>query len=387
MILPVLVIIIAVTGAAAFFLSRSNKDKSKSASWLQFYAKGKDSGFSFKEIELLRRLAVKSNLEDPASLFWSQNQLDVCIRSLVRSMNLSGGETEIGSQDFLSKLYDYRKKIEMEQPRHKNGISNSRQISDGQNLRVLVSGSGVFKSQIVKNTNQYITISRPSSAKLPGSFSWQGLKISVYFWREDDAGYVFDSDVLDEVYSRGLASLKISHSDALFRTQKRKSVRVKLHKSAFLYLISGEEEAGRIEVNPGLKCFLEDLSDAGCAVTIGGKAVSGLRIKVQFALNNTPVIMSGTVRSVEYKEDTNRSLLHIEADPLPIETRNQILGEVFGMLPEEEEDLPFRLLSEEAEGAVSAGVEGIPRPDGTVDGGAGDPPVVVESADELENVL
>jgi hypothetical protein len=98
-----------------------------------------------------------------------------------------------------------------------------------------------------------------------------------------------------------------------------------------------------------VKCFLKDLSDTGCAITIGGKASVGIRIKVQFALNNIPLCMSGTVRSLEYKEDTNRSVLHVESDPLPIEIRNLILGEVFGMLPEEEEDLPFRLLGEEAE--------------------------------------
>ena len=347
MLLPALVIIIAVSGILILVLSVTNKEK---AGWLQFYAKGKDAGFSFKEIELLRRLAVKSNMDDPSSLFWSQNQLDICIRSFVRSIHLSGGADDQSNQDFLAKLYDFRKKIEMEKPRIKNGISSSRQITEGQNLRVLVTGSGVFKSQIVKNTNQYLTISRPTSNKLPGTFSWQGMKISVYFWREDDAGYVFDSEVQDEVFSKGIASLKISHGESLFRTQKRKSVRVKLHKSAFLYLLTNEEEVNTIEVRPGLKCFLEDLSDTGCAVTIGGKAQAGLRIKVQFALNNNPIIMSGTVRSVEFKEDLNRSLLHIEADPLPIEIRNHILGEVFGMLPDEEEDLPFRMLGEEAEG-------------------------------------
>ena len=353
MLLPVLVILIIISAVVVLVLTVTNKEKS---GWIQFYAKGKDAGFSFKEVELLRRLAVKSNLEEPASLFWSQSQLDVCIRSLVRSMHLSGGVDDQANQDFLSRLYDFRKKIEMEKPRVKNGISNSRQISEGQNLRILVSGSGVFKSQIVKNTSQSLAISRPTSAKLPGTFSWQGLKISVYFWREDDAGYVFDSEVLDEVFSKGIASLKIAHTDSLFRTQKRKSIRVKLHKSAFLYLLASEEDLNKIEVNPGLKCFLEDLSDTGCAVTIGGKAVAGLRIKVQFALNNTPIVMSGTVRSVEYKDDMNRSLLHVEADPLPIEIRNQILGEVFGMLPEEEEDLPFRVLGEEAEG-MTAGAE------------------------------
>ena len=352
MFLTILVIIIVVSVFMVLVLSLTNKDKS---GWIQFYSKGKEAGFSFREIELLRKLAVKSNLEEPSSLFTSQSQLDMCIRSLVKSIHRTGGSEGEGSQDFLSKLYDFRKRIEMNKPSIKNGISNSRQISDGQNLRVLVKGSGVFRSQIVKNTAQYITISRPVSSKLPASFSWQGMKISVYFWREDDAGYVFDTSVLDEVFSKGIASLKIAHSDSLFRTQKRKSIRVKLHKSVFLYLITNEEEANRLEVHPGLKCFIEDLSDTGCAITIGGKAVSGLRIKVQFALNNSPIVMPGTVRSVDYKEDLNRSLLHIEADLLPLEIRNKILGEVFGMLPEDEEDLPFRLLDEEADGAIGRG--------------------------------
>jgi c-di-GMP-binding flagellar brake protein YcgR len=260
----------------------------------------------------------------------------------------SGAEGDQSTQDFLSKLYDFRKKIEMEKPRVKQGITSSRQISDGQNLRILIEGTGVFKSQIVKNTEQYITISRPTSAKLTGAFSWMGQKLSVYFWREEDAGYVFDTDVIDEVFSKGLASLKISHTSSLFRTQKRKSIRLRIHKAAFLYPITNEEETTKIEMNPGLKCYLEDLSDTGCAVTVGGKAQAGIRIKVQFVLSNAPLCMSGTVRSIAYKEDLNRSLLHVEADPLPIEIRNQILGEVFGMLPEEEEDLPFRMLGEEA---------------------------------------
>jgi c-di-GMP-binding flagellar brake protein YcgR len=265
-------------------------------------------------------------------------------------MKISGNEDDRSSQDFLAKLYDYRKKIEMDKPKFKNGgIQNSQQIDDDQVLRILVDGVGVFKSHVIKNVSQYMTVARPMSAKLSPDFSWMGMRISVYFWRNDDAGYVFDTDVLDEVFSKGYASLKISHADRLIRTQKRKSIRIKIHKSAFLYLLSGDGDPNRIEVAPGLKCFLEDLSDTGCAVTIGGKAAVNLRVKIQFSLDNQAIAISGTVRSIEFKEDANRSLLHIEADPLPLETRNHILGQVFGMLPEEEEDLPFRLLDEEIE--------------------------------------
>lgn len=349
MVLSVLIIIIAVAGLVFLILSVTDKNKSGK---IQFFAKGKDSGFSLKEIELLHRLAVKSKLEDPSTLFFSLTQLDTCIKALVKSMHSMGTEDDKENHDFLSKLYDFRKKIEMEKPKVKHGITNSRQISEGQNLRILLKGIGVLKSQIVRNTSNNLTISRPTSGKLPAIFSWQGVEMSIYFWRNEDAGYVFDTHVMDEVFSKGIASLKVEHTDSLFRTQKRKSVRVKMHKAAYLYPVTNEDELNRIEINPGAKCFVEDLSDTGCAVTIGGKGKTGLRIKVQFALNNSPVCMSGTVRSVDFKGDLNRSVLHIEADHLPLETRNKILGEVFGMLPDDEEELPFRLLDEEVEAMV-----------------------------------
>jgi hypothetical protein len=58
--------------------------------------------------------------------------------------------------------------------------------------------------------------------------------------------------------------------------------------------------------------------------------------------------MCGTVRSVDYKDAQNKSILHIEADELPLETRNHILAEVFGMT-DDEESLPLRIANEQAE--------------------------------------
>jgi len=350
MFITILVIIIVVMGAAGLALNKSKKENKKS--WVKFFAKGKDAGFSLGEIELLRRLAVRNNLDDPSILFWSQHELDNCIRKLVRSTRLSGGGDQ-ATQDFLSKLYDYRKKIEMEKPRIKKGIQDTRQIEEGQGLRILLEGSGVFGSKIIKNTSQSITIARPNSSKLPLSFSWNGAALSVYFWREDDAGYVFDTEVQDEVLSKGSPSLKINHGKTLSRTQKRRSVRIKLHKPAFLYFLGHEGPSNSIEMEPGLKCFIENLSDTGCGVLIGGRAPSGMGIKVQFILNNVPVCISGMVRSTDYNDEKNQSFLHVEADPMDIETRNHVLGEVFGMLPEED-DLPFRVLDEEADVEAAA---------------------------------
>jgi c-di-GMP-binding flagellar brake protein YcgR len=329
--------------AVLIYFSRNSKAQ---GSWIQFFAKGTDAGFSLKEIELLRNLAAKCNLQEPASIFWSRDNLDLCIRAMVKMQKNNAGEENTGGQNFLFRLYEYRKKVEMEKPGVKRGINNSRQIAEGQNLRILVSGIGVFRSQVIRNTSESITISRPVNEKASSNFSWVGTKMSVYFWRENDAGYVFDSEAVDEVFSKGITSLKIVHANSLYRTQKRKSIRIKMNKPAYLYLLESDEDSRKIETTPGAQCLLEDLSDTGCAVIIGGQAAAGMRIKIQFALDNTPICMSGTVRSVDYKEALQRSLLHVEADPLPMYAQNKILGEVFGMQDDGEDDLPYRLSNE-----------------------------------------
>ena len=342
MFVTILVITIICSGVLLLVLSQSKNSNKNSR--IHFISKGKDAGFSLRETELLHRLATRCSLSDPGSVFLSQSQLDICIRNLVRTTRLSGSMDQ-STQDFLSRLYDYRKKIGLDNSINKASITNSRQIDENQAIRILAAGYGVHPSKVIKNIGSYLIISRPSNPKLPQSFSWTGMKLSIYFWREDDAGYVFDSDVQDEVFSRG-PGLKISHSENLLRTQKRRSIRIKTHKAAFLYILNSDETSNTIEMKPGLKCFIEDLSDTGCAVLIGGKGVAELRVKVQFILNNMGICFSGTVRGVEYNETDNKSILRIEADPMPISTRNHILGEVFGMLPEEEE-LPFGNLDEE----------------------------------------
>ena len=35
--------------------------------WIQFYTKGKESGFSFREVGLLRKIAIETQIENPTS--------------------------------------------------------------------------------------------------------------------------------------------------------------------------------------------------------------------------------------------------------------------------------------------------------------------------------
>lgn len=357
MILYLLFIAIPILGVLALLIA-GPMDNKRNYSWIQFFAKGKDAGFSIKEIDLLRRVAVRSEIEDPTSLFWSVKQLDLCIKGVIRRARLTGDENSLQTQDFLAKLYEYRKKIEFDQPRYRKGITSSRSIGETQRLKVLIDGAGAFDTQVVRNSDRFITISKPTSSRLPDSFQWKGRRMAVYFWRRDDAGYVFDTYVLDEVPASSGALLQLSHSDSLFRAQKRRSVRAKIRLSAYLYLPKDELYPELVEGEPGMRCVIEDLSEDGCALTVGGKAIPGLKVKVQFAVGGDTVAMSGVVKSADYDEESNRSLLHIEALPLSIATRNKILSEVFGVNPDAELEAAFSIFDDENnEPVIDGGLE------------------------------
>jgi hypothetical protein len=350
-------LVIAILFLCIVLFSRSGSSKHK-GNWLQFFSKGKEAGFSIRELEQLRRLVTNCDIEDPASIFSSQKQLETCIRSVINAVRMSGDSEDPEIQDFLSRLFDYCKQLGIRNSEKRAVITTSRQISEGQILKILVPGTGVFKSEVIKNFGNYLTISRPVNQKISNHMEWQGLRVSVYFWREDDAGYVFDTEVLDEVFSKGISSLKVEHNDSLFRTQKRTSLRVKLHKAAFVYLVN-DMDPHKMEKAPGLRCMMEDVSDTGCAFRVTGTAPVGQRLKVQFSLDHIPICIPGTVRSVDYLEESNISVIHMEADSLPLATRNHILCEVFDMLPDEDEDeLPFRVIEEEADKADRAAPPG-----------------------------
>jgi len=345
--IPVLILIALVLTGVMFI---TNSVGEKKGSWLQFFAKGKEAGFSIKDMEQLRRLVSICQIEDPVSIFRSRSQFEKIIRSMVNTLHSSGDYNDQTTQYFLSKLFDYYHDMEMQTAENKTRITSSRQINEGQALRILVPGTGVYKSEIVKNSGNYLSIARPINTKLTASTSWLGMKISIYFWREDDAGYVFDSEVVDEVFSKGIAALKIDQNDSLFRTQKRKSLRVKFRKPAFLYLLNETENPHKLEKSAGLKVMLDDISDSGCAFKVMGQVSNGMRFKAQFLLNKIPVCVPGTVRSVDYSQENNISVVHMEADTLPIGTKNFILCEVFNLMPEDDEDeLPFRVIEDEAD--------------------------------------
>ncbi|HOX92133.1 MAG TPA: flagellar brake domain-containing protein, partial [Spirochaetales bacterium] len=269
MVVPLLLMVIVLLVLALSLLLQGDKRFSV----FEFYSRGKELGFSLGECRLIRETLTLAGIKDPVAVFWSIRDLDQCIRAFTKRFKAEGKDKDRVTIAFMEKLYDYRKKLEFDLPRHKTGIMSSRSIRPNQRVKVLVQGVGVFGSTVVDSNDRYLVVSMPVGARLPPGFQWKGARVSIYFWRQEDAGYVFDAYVLEDLRIRNIPVLQIGHSESLLRTQKRKSLRMRSRVPSYLYLLKRLEGAyEKPERVPGMKCVVQDLSEDGAAVLIGGKA-------------------------------------------------------------------------------------------------------------------
>ena len=307
---------------------------------IKFFSTGLDSGFKLTEIFLLWKLAKIADLEDPLTLYWSLPALEKGIAATISNAKNNGLEHSKKTQDFLAKLYAYRTKLELNQ-KNKKGLTSTKFIDVGQKIRVILKGRGVFSAEVLNNSKDLI-ISLPlqNNQITIAGVDWVGMMMSVYLWRKDDAAYVFDTYVRENSMFNGKSVLCLSHTDNLLRTQKRRSVRCECHIYAQMYIIKSETaDLKSMETQPGLKCLLEDISEDGALIRIGGKGVSNLHIKLQFTIGESFIVMSGFVRGVEYDEEKNQSKLHFECTFIDTPMKNAILSYVYNVIPDEEKEI------------------------------------------------
>ena len=307
---------------------------------IEFYITGLDSKFSFSDLGLLWNVAQMCDLEYPKALFWSMPSLTKCMTQITSQAAANGTENDPKTQALITKLFDYRTKLQNETD-NKKGLDSTMYLDKGQKLRIILPGKGVFSSKILNNGKEIIISVPRQKDMIPlTAEEWTGKFINVYLWRKGDARYVFDTTVTGHGLFVGESSISLKHSSNLIRTQKRKAVRAKCEIKANLYIIKNENiDYNAVETQNGYKCLIEDISEAGAMIRIGGKGVPNVQIKLQFNIQSMLILMFGVVRTVEYNEASNQSLLHFECIHLEPAMKNEVLSYVYNMLPDREKEV------------------------------------------------
>ncbi|MBR1638723.1 MAG: PilZ domain-containing protein [Treponema sp.] len=343
-VIAVIVILLIIGGLYTAFRTKAS-----------FIVLGLDSGFSFADTMLLWNVAQICELEQPTSLFFSLNSLSRCMNQISNQASADGLSDTAKIQNLLTKLFNFRTKLQNESD-DKKGLVTTQSLDKGQKLRLILPGKGVFYSEILNNASS-IVISVPKQKELipiPAD-QWVGKVLSVYFWRKGDAAYVFDTKVVQHGVFMGKTSISLQHSTDLTRTQKRKAVRAKCEIYGTLFIVKKTlADVTAIETQNGYRCFIEDISESGAMIKIGGKGVQNVKIKLQFNIQNKLIVMYGVVRTVEYNENENYSHLHFECTQIDPVMRNDVLAFVYNILPENEKEILDALEQTEIDERVDA---------------------------------
>ena len=307
---------------------------------INFFITGFDSGFTFPDLVLLWKVADICELEQPQTLFFSLQSLSKCMSQVTAQASAEGNEQDPKTQKLLSKLFDYRTKLQNKSD-EKKGVSSTQSLEKGQQLRIIFPGQGVFSSKVLNNGSSIaISIPRQKGLIEVAAENWVGKVISVYFWRKGDARYVFDTTVMKNGMFQGETALFLKHTANLLRTQKRKSVRVPCNIPGNLFIVQKPSvDYTAVETRNGYKCLLQDISESGALIKIGGKGAQNIKIKLQYLLNNKLIVMFGIIRTVQYNEEKNQSLLHFECTHIDTIMRNEILSFVYNTMPDTQKEV------------------------------------------------
>jgi c-di-GMP-binding flagellar brake protein YcgR len=309
--------------------------------WIEFYKRGRYEGFTLREITLLKKIAVYKKLEKPLSIFWSIQQLNRCLYTVINDTEKDENLSKKKKKILLNRFLKLRKKAELSSPKYKKMIRTIRDIPPRQKLVIRDKEYGTFISWVIENNRKSLVILQPLGQKGWKSLNWKGRKVKVFFWHKDDAGYSFETRVLEQVPHEEYPTINLKNSERLVREQKRDSVRVdiniKTRYSSIVYSSSNEKPRVTIAKTSNSGKII-DISDSGCCMIGGDTLKENDYLMMNFSLTEKKRIVAvGTVVKVTKFGDKNLRKYHVKFTKIGSNARNSILLYIYNIFGERED--------------------------------------------------
>ncbi|KPJ88937.1 MAG: hypothetical protein AMS17_03730 [Spirochaetes bacterium DG_61] len=308
----------------------------------EFYSRGRREGFTFKEIGFLKQISIQNKLEKPQSIFWSTSQLDRCLRPAIQKINADERMDPKQKLAITRKLLELRKKAEFNLPKYQKRIRDTTALLPRQKLVVKESVYGTFVSWVIEINRKYIVITQPSGQKEWETLDWRSKKIQLSFWRQDDAGYTFETKVQEQIAHEEFPLLYLSHTNNLDRDQTRKSIRVDtsiaVRFNPVVYSAEGAVKKPLISKKMHVGRII-DLSESGCCMIAGRMLKKNDRVKLDFSITETKrVITLGLIVGISPTGDDRVKKYHIMFVKINPVYKNNIALWVYNIFGEREDD-------------------------------------------------
>ena len=333
----VLLILVVIGVGVVFFIAtwamgKKGKPQVKApgAGWHTFYQIAKTRGLTKEETDLLRRLIQTQGLARPNLIFTSVTILDSSIQRAIRRLSMQEIRGE-SKDDLINTYYRLRNKIMMN--KGARALTNTRAVPIDAKIRIGLEKHGFFVVTVNRNEPEYLGVSVPV---LPPdkTVPWNRQKVKCWYWRENDAGYVFESKVINIIAAGGLQTICLRHTDKVSRVQKRvyprKNVRLPVVYSRVRVVEEGGKKRAFVEKKETHWGTIVDISVGGLSVETAVPFDRNSYVRIEFELREEfKVVGFGKVKRIERNPSRKTWFMHIQFTKIDKKYRNEIFAVLY----------------------------------------------------------
>jgi len=294
----------------------------------EFNKMGLSVGLSRNDIKEIRNLLAEAGITKPYMIF-----LDSSILEKMVTENINKIETlnipELEKEKRLLHIFDIKRKINNHYLDMHRGIRSTLEIEPNQLLSMKVAGVGNFYSIVIINDKRNLICSIPD-IKDPTSVQWKDKQVEIYFWRYNDAGYIFKTKIENVVFSSKLQALMIAHQETLKRIQRREYPRRKCRFDVkfFKFSVSTNDDGKPVVLLSRTHIgIMIDISPDGASVISDDALAKNSAVKLEFNIDERKIVVYGTILNVIKKR--NMFVMHIKFQRISDASKTQIYRYVY----------------------------------------------------------
>ncbi|HVP20088.1 MAG TPA: PilZ domain-containing protein [Spirochaetia bacterium] len=283
-----------------------------------FRRTAKGFGLPPAHLAMLENLVRVTKVRQPTMVFRSAGLLDDVLKKGLYSLQSARGVTPEEREKRAAIIFQIKQIIERNAGRGP-ALRSTTLLKPGQVLTVTPQGGTSFASRLVSNMKDFLMVAAPQPTAGADSRWMRGTRLSVYLWRDGDAGYSFQSKVLGYDRVKGISCVLIQHSRTLRREQRRRNRRREIMKACFYYPIRIDEvlegrtvqRKASVERSRRAVGTVIDLSAGGCAIQTLTPLEKGGLVLVEFDIDRqVPIRAYGKVVSVR-RQGSRGGSMHV----------------------------------------------------------------------------
>ncbi|MFN3411440.1 MAG: flagellar brake protein [Exilispira sp.] len=215
-------------------------------------------------IKLFINILKEKKIEDPQELFISPLKLkDFIVDTALEYYYQKNNES---SKTILNSLFKILNSSFIPY-KGKTKILNTYGIKNNQNI-VIEHKKNFFRSKVLDCTEEYILIQKVILDERINQI-YTGEEINVYFYIPDDAGYMFTTQIKRDIENPKMKAFMISHSDKIYRIQKRKFIRKECTIPVSLLILRFDENTKKFSrTNIRILATILNISAGGALIEI-----------------------------------------------------------------------------------------------------------------------